>query len=95
MRMLDNEKLIKLVENDIDKLEDGYYYYFPDSAGGMSSNLLRLIADKLDAMNFEHDLQIKEYFEKEQQKCTCDNPSAISACPIHGLPKLIMTQIRT
>lgn len=49
---------------------DGYYVWYPTEfkGGAISSYILKMIADKLDAMNKDWDEQIKEYFKNNPQK---------------------------
>ena len=48
------------------RLEDGYYHYFPEGNGGISSDILRILADELDRMNKPWDDEIQQFFEKER-----------------------------
>lgn len=36
---------------EFDRLEDGFYYWFPSGSGGVSEDQLRLIADELARIN--------------------------------------------
>ena len=53
---------IKIIEErgEFGPLEDGYIYWFPSGNGAVSSDLLRLVADELDARNKEWDEFIRE-----------------------------------
>lgn len=48
-------------------LEDGFYYYWPESVGAFSSHILREIADELDRLNAPWQEQIDKYFEENPE----------------------------
>ena len=62
----ENNKLL----GQLEPLEDGYYYYWPneDLQGCWDSHTLRAIADKLNELNEPWDRQINDYFEKENME---------------------------
>jgi hypothetical protein len=44
--------------------DDGYFIWWPSGMnGGLSAELLRLLADELDRRNAEHDAALVAYFE--------------------------------
>ena len=47
------------IEEDFEKLDDGYVYYFKSKPGAIGSFELRAIADELDRRNAEWDAQVK------------------------------------
>ena len=57
-----SQTLVDKLRDDFITLEDGYKYYWPhgEHRGAMSAELLRLIADELDAANEAWDLQVQE-----------------------------------
>jgi hypothetical protein len=64
---IQREQLLAKIHKEIEPLEDGFFYYFPDKAGGLSSHVLRLIADELDKKNESWERQIAEYFATHPQ----------------------------
>ena len=88
---MDKEEFYKRIDKDIVPLEDGYKYYWAEGRGALAASELRSIADYLDKLNFNWDLQVKEYFEKERN-CTCKDTTAISACPVHGITRVEITR---
>lgn len=56
------ETLVDKLRDDFVTLEDGYKYYWPygEHRGAMSAELLRLIADELDAANAEWDAIVQQ-----------------------------------
>jgi hypothetical protein len=90
---MNKEELHKRISDDIIPLEDGYKYYWIENKGALSSGQLREIANYLDELNASWDAKVKEYFEKlEKLKCTCGDTTAIKACPVHEVEKLIITR---
>jgi hypothetical protein len=57
-----SQSLVDKVRGDFVTLEDGYKYYWPhgEHSGAMSAELLRLIANELDAANAEWDAIVQE-----------------------------------
>lgn len=51
------------VKSNIQCLEDGFYYYFPDKKCGLSASNLREIADYLDKVNKPLADSIDRYFK--------------------------------
>lgn len=45
-------------DRQIDKLEDGYYYFFPQGSGALSADQLLVLSIKLDEMNAEWDATV-------------------------------------
>lgn len=56
---------------DIDKLDDGYFYFFNDS-GAITAAQLREIADELDRRNADWDKQVKQGLGG-QDDTSCDS----------------------
>ena len=48
---------------DIGVMDDGFYHFWPDTGGSMSSDCLRVIADELDRRNETWVKSIDEYFK--------------------------------
>lgn len=46
-------RILEVVEPDLLKEVDGFYYYFPNGTGFLTSEGLRVIADELDSRNKE------------------------------------------
>lgn len=67
----ERERIIRMVDErqDIVYLEDGFYYYWPDNHGCLSSYNLRIIADELDLRNKAWEDQIEQDFGPGGQYC--------------------------
>lgn len=52
--------------NEIGPLDDGFLYYFPSGYGGLSAEVLRIIADELDRRNAGWNASIEAYFESQK-----------------------------
>ena len=57
-----SQSIVYKLRDDFVTLEDGYKYYWPygEHRGAMSAELLRLIADELDAANAAWDAIVQE-----------------------------------
>lgn len=57
-----SQSIVDKLRDDFVTLEDGYKYYWPygEHRGAMSAELLRLIADELDAANATWDAIVQE-----------------------------------
>ena len=57
-----SQSIVDKLRDDFVTLEDGYKYYWPhgEHRGAMSAELLRLIADELDAANAAWDAIVQE-----------------------------------
>jgi hypothetical protein len=65
---MDKNELYKLLEADIETLEDGYKYYWVKGKGALSASQLRAIADMLDELNKDWNDKVNEYFAHEAEK---------------------------
>lgn len=58
------------------KLEDGYWYYWPEGMSGcFSSENLRDIADRLDEKNYEWDREVEAALEYKDKRWNLDGHS--------------------
>ena len=64
----DAKRLIEKASEDIITLEDGYRYFFPSKNGALNTWQLRTLADHLDELNLDWDIQVESYFENEKLK---------------------------
>lgn len=58
--------------DEIDRLDDGYQYYFPSGHGALSSVDLRIIADELDRRNKDWEEQVERDLSSNRERE--DNP---------------------
>lgn len=62
---LESERVIRMAHErkEFGPLEDGFFYWFPAGAGGLTSGGLRVLADELDRMNKPWEATVNSYFE--------------------------------
>lgn len=56
-------RLLEVVDSQLIQEVDGFYYYFPENGGFITSHGLRIIADELDRRNKDWDDEITKYCE--------------------------------